>query len=58
MKKIYLMAVMAALCANAGAQYKKASFFNKEGRTHELGTNISFIGNGGGKPVLSSVYTG
>ena len=58
MKAISLIAVLAALCLCTNAQYKKASFLNKEGRTHELGTNFSFIGNGGGSPVLSIVYSG
>lgn len=58
MKKISLITGMAVLCLGAKAQYKKASFFTKEGKTYELGTNISFVGNGGGKPVLSIVYSG
>jgi hypothetical protein len=58
MKKIVLMLLVTITGMSSFSQYKKASFFNKEGRTHELGTNISFIKNGGGTPVLSIVYTG
>ena len=58
MKKIITIAAFATLSITSFAQYKKASFLNKEGRTHEIGTNISFISNGGGTPVLSIVYSG
>jgi hypothetical protein len=43
--------------ATSFGQYKKASFLNKEGRTHELGTGFSFIPNGGGTPVKSVFYS-
>jgi hypothetical protein len=57
MKKIKLFSVLALLCSTTFAQYKKASFFNKDGRTLDLGTSFSFIPNGGGKPTLSFIYT-
>jgi hypothetical protein len=58
MKKLIFTSAMALLFSASFAQYKKASFLNKEGRTHELGTNFSFISNGGGSPVMSIVYSG
>lgn len=58
MKKNILLLLLLNITISSFAQYKKASFFNKEGRTHELGTNISFIPNGGGTPVFSIVYSG
>jgi hypothetical protein len=56
MKKIKLFSLLVLLCTAAFAQYKKASFFNKDGRTIEIGTGLSFIPNGG-KPALSFTYT-
>lgn len=58
MKRLIFTGVLSLAFVMSFAQYKKASFLNKEGRTHELGTNFSFIGNGGGSPVLSVVYSG
>ncbi len=58
MKIVTIITAFTILSTSGFAQYKKASFLNKEGRTHELGSNISFIGNGGGSPVLSIVYSG
>jgi hypothetical protein len=58
MKKIMMAVTVALVCVNATAQYKKASFLNKSGRTNELGFAMSFIPNGGGAPVKSLFYSG
>ena len=48
MKKVSLILLLAVICLATNAQYKKASFFNKNGRTFELGTNLHVMGNGRG----------
>jgi len=47
------MSVIAALLLSLGlsAQYKKASFFEKEGRTYELGSQLYSFGDGKGSPI-------
>jgi hypothetical protein len=51
MKKLTLsMAVLfSSLCLCA--QYKKASFFGKEGRTYEIGSQMYNFGDGKGSPI-------
>jgi hypothetical protein len=51
MKKINvtLLLLFIALCSSA--QYKKASYLGKEGRTYCLGTNFYFLGKGSGTPM-------
>ena len=44
MKKITLGILLLLFIVNADAQYQKASFLNKTGRTYELGTDFQFIG--------------
>src|SRR5215216_2573412 len=39
------------LSLSLSAQYKKASFFGKEGRTYEFGTQMYMLGDGKGNPV-------
>jgi hypothetical protein len=56
-KKLTLLLSLTALTISSFAQYKKASFFNKEGRTYELGTNASFFSNSTDGPAYSIVYT-
>jgi hypothetical protein len=43
MKKLFLLAVLFSAITTAQAQYKKASFLNKEGRTYEFGTSLNFL---------------
>ncbi len=57
MKQIKFLSVLVLFCATTFAQYKKASFFNKDGRTLELGTSLAFIPNGAGRPALCFNYT-
>ncbi len=57
MKKSILISVTCLLVATTFAQYKKASFFNKDGRVYELGVIKSFFPDAGGKQPLSIVYS-
>ena len=45
MKKINLLLALAILTTIANAQYKKASFLNKDGRTYDLGISPHFLSN-------------
>lgn len=45
----FLIAILATLTVSA--QYKKASFFQKEGRTYELGARLYMMGDGRGTPI-------
>lgn len=47
-KKIYVAIAIAVMCTGVQAQYKKASFLNKAGRTYEIGFAPHFIGKGVG----------
>ena len=46
MKKLFLLAVLFSAITTSQAQYKKASFLNKKGRTYDLGTVGRFLGGG------------
>ncbi len=48
MKKFYVGIVILLACSGAQAQYKKASFLNKSGRTYDLGFAGRFLSGGGG----------
>lgn len=48
MRKIYLCMVIFLICSVAQAQYKKASFLNKSGRTYDLGGIGHFLSGGAG----------
>ena len=48
MKRIYFAIAIMLLSFNSQAQYKKASFLNKSGRTYGIGTSLRFMGGGGG----------
>jgi len=51
MKK-YTPAIIALLLSySLSAQYKKASFFQKEGRTYEFGSQLYAFGDGKGSPI-------
>ncbi len=50
-KKICTSALLIMLCFSLSAQYKKASFFDKEGRTYELGSQLYNFGDGKGSPI-------
>jgi hypothetical protein len=49
MKKINLTLLVLFICISSFAQYKKASYFGKEGRTYGIGTQYYFLGEGLGK---------
>lgn len=51
MKKLSITLLLFSLYAGATAQYKKASFFEKSGRTYSLGSRLSALGDGKGSPV-------
>jgi len=51
MKKLTVTLILLALYAGVSAQYKKASFFQKEGRTYGFGARMYAIGDGKGSPV-------
>src|SRR2546423_12971181 len=51
MKKIISAILVLFITCPLFAQYKKASFFGKQGRTYELGTQVYMLGNGQGSPV-------
>jgi len=44
-----IIALFLSYCLSA--QYKKASFFEKEGRTYELGSQLYAFGDGKGSPI-------
>ena len=48
MRKIYLFMVILFVCSCVQAQYKKASFLNKSGRTYDLGGMGHFLSGGAG----------
>jgi len=48
MKQILTTLVFVACCSVLSAQYKKASFFEKSGRTYGLGTQMFALGDGKG----------
>jgi hypothetical protein len=51
MKIIFPVLIALLLTVSLSAQYKKASFFEKEGRTYELGSRIYMMGDGRGNPI-------
>ena len=51
MKKCIPAIVALLLSCSLSAQYKKASFFQKEGRTYEFGTQLYAFGDGKGSPI-------
>lgn len=51
MQKITTTALLLFICFSLAAQYKKASFFGKEGRTYGLGTQLYAMGDGKGSPI-------
>lgn len=57
MKKITTTVIVAIIAMQGYAQYKKASFFNKDGRVYELGVANSFFSNQEGKPAMSFFYS-
>lgn len=57
MKKIMMLLIAANLINAAEAQYKKASFFTKDGRVYEMGVVNSFFSNREGKAPLSIFYS-
>jgi hypothetical protein len=51
MKKCIPAIIALLLSCCLSAQYKKASFFEKEGRTYELGSQLYAFGDGKGSPI-------
>ena len=51
MKKFVPTVALLFLAFNLSAQYKKAGFFEKSGRTYELGSQIYMMGKGNGNPI-------
>jgi hypothetical protein len=51
MKKLIPTVAVLFLSFNLFAQYKKAGFFEKEGRTYELSTQAYMMGKGNGSPI-------
>jgi len=51
MKKISVTLVALFVCITLSAQYKKASFLEKEGRTYAIGTRMYAMGDGKGSPL-------
>lgn len=54
MKKIYFGIAIILACSNVQAQYKKASFLNKSGRTYDVGFAGRFLSDGGG--AMPGIY--
>lgn len=57
MKKILIIVCIMVVSTAAFGQYKKASFFTKDGRVYELGAVSSFFSNNYGKPPLAIYYS-
>lgn len=51
MKKLLLSGFLLVSVLVAAAQYKKANFFSRSGRTYSLGTNVHALGGGRGTPL-------
>ncbi|WP_276485135.1 hypothetical protein [Paraflavitalea pollutisoli] len=51
MKKFSFTLLLFTLYAGTFAQYKKASFFEKAGRTYALGSRLNALGDGKGGPI-------
>jgi len=51
MKKALFICLLAALSVQLSAQYKKAGFFTREGRTYSLSTTMFNMGDGKGSPL-------
>lgn len=51
MQKITTTALLFLICFSLSAQYKKASFFGKEGRTYGLASQLHAMGDGKGSPI-------
>lgn len=51
MKKLFSALTLLFLAFNLSAQYKKAGFFEKEGRTYELASQVYMMGKGNGNPI-------
>jgi hypothetical protein len=58
MKKLMPVAAVLFLSLNLSAQYKKAGFFEKEGRTYELASQVYMMGKGNGNPIGYKVAFG
>lgn len=56
MKKLFLLAVLFSAISTSQAQYKKASFLNKKGRTYDLGLTSRILG-GGNSPAIGLSFS-
>jgi len=57
MKKTVILTLLVTVMFSSFAQYKKASFFNKDGRVYELGAGNSLFSDRDGKPAMSLFYS-
>ncbi len=57
MKKIFVPAFIMLISTSVFSQYKKASFFTKDGRVYELGAISSLFPDKDGAPPLSIFYS-
>lgn len=57
-KQICTALFLFLLCFSLSAQYKKASFFEKEGRTYGLSSQLYAMGDGKGSPVGFAISFG
>ena len=57
MKKIFVPVCIMLISSATFGQYKKASFFTKDGRVYELGVVNSFFANRQGSAPLSIYYS-
>src|SRR5262245_61657914 len=58
MRKFFPILIALLITTSLSAQYKKASFFEKEGRTYEIGSRIYMMGDGKGSPIGYSIGFG
>lgn len=57
-KQICTLLFACLFCFSLAAQYKKASFFGKSGRTYGLGSQLYAMGDGKGSPVGFAITFG
>jgi hypothetical protein len=55
-KNLLCAGIIMLLCGNVEAQYKKASFLTKSGRTHEVGGMARFLSSAGAGTMPSFYY--
>lgn len=58
MKRLIYALALLFLSLNVSAQYKKASFFGKDGRTYEMGTQLNIMNGGRQSPFAVKLGLG